>query len=118
MERYGKVPPLSALFRPPVGGAPFSHWYRAGAPPKGGLLQRTGCDRMRDLAAPITQAFSRVVACTNFGKKIYSRIVGRELVVQFSKKGGWYETWPSTTFATDTAAAGTTVQERQASFPG
>jgi hypothetical protein len=60
---------------------------------------------MRDLAAPITQAFSRVVACTNFGKK---NIVGRELVVQFSKKGGWYETWPSTTFATDTAAAGTT----------
>jgi hypothetical protein len=35
-------------------------------------------------------------------------IVGRELVVQFSKKGGWYETWPSTTFATDTAAACTT----------
>ena len=43
----------------------MAHWYRAGAPPKGGLLQRTGCDGAREMAVPYSRNSDvcRVVSC-------------------------------------------------------
>ena len=39
---------------------------------------------------------------------LQKNIVGRDPRRAVFKNGGWYETWPSAIFATDTAAAGTT----------
>ena len=54
---------LWPLVRPPVGGAPLARWYMAGPPPKGGLIQKTGCDRemASEKTSPVLKNFTIVV---------------------------------------------------------
>jgi len=85
------------VFRPPVGGPPLAHWYRAGAPPKGGLLQRTGCDRVRDLAGVSARNFTVCEHC------------GTNLILLFMQKK-----WQLSTICTQ-AKAPHALQEHMAS---